>query len=418
MAERSIAVQQLLDLLPDNSEFDLLKQAVLRVSVPDPLDRWSSASSYSTLDRRTVPVSLIGSILSEAEGNARRRLKRVFDAVTIAFADVVDHRATENVQQLVSAGEAAEAAEEWRDAIVYYSLAERLSGRRNSGEGHALTLRRLARAYMHFGDYRRAADFYSRSYTLSAAMDDKAGLIIAAMGMGNVIRRQGRWAEANHWDLQAYRRCGEGFERERAQVCVNLSITAREQNLNQDADMWLKRAREFWDVLTTAEKTAWWTNHGLVRLAQGEFDSARSSFDRALADAASHFHRAMILDNMAELAIRQEHYEVAESWCRQAEEHALALGTSRVLAEIYMRLGRVCRFRGDPNGVAFFEKAVDLGSKGSFPLLYGTILLEYGIFRKRDGDGLGARDLFIRALEVFSELGATTRLEEVQAELD
>jgi len=417
MTDRSIPVWQLIELLPDDPDFDVLKQAFLRVSVPDPQDRWSSASSYRTLDRRAIPVAMIGQILSEAEGNARRRLKRIFDAVTIAFAEVVEPRGAEHIQQLIAAGEAAESSEEWRDAVVYYSVAERLAQRRRDPELQGLTLRRAARAYMHAGDYARSARYYASSYTLAAALDDQAGLIIAAMGMGNVVRRQGRWVDAESWDLQAYRRCDEGFARERAQVCVNLSITARERGSNDEADEWLEHAHRHWDNLTTTERTAWWTNHGLVRMARGEFEEAKTSFERALADAASHFHRAMILDNLAELALRQQCYEVAEAYCREAEEHALAVGTPRVLAEIYMRLGRLCRFRGDSNGVVFFEKAIELGGKGGFPLLYGTILYEYGLFRKATEDFPGARDLFVRALEVFSELGALTRLDEVQAEL-
>lgn len=417
MAERSISVQELLELLPEGAEFDVLRQVLLRVSVPDPQERWSSAAAYATLDRRAIPVSMIGQILNEAEGAGRRRLKRIFDAVTLAFSSVVDAGASDQIRQLIATGEASETAEQWQDAVLYYRLSEALARRRADRNVHALTLRRLGRTYMHCGEYERATRRYAESYTQASAIEDPEGQIIAAMGMANVARLQGRWQNSEYWDLQAYNRCSSGFDRQRAQLCVNLSITARERGLDDEADRWLQQAHEYWGILTTAERTAWWANYGLVRLARGELPEAETSFERALAEAGSHFHRAMILDNMAELALRQQRYELAVARCRQAEEHALALGTPRVLAEVYMRLGRVCRFREDPNGVAFFEKAVELGSNGTFPLLFGNILFEYAKFRKRMEDPLAARELFLRAQEIFSQLGATTRLDEVQAEL-
>jgi tetratricopeptide (TPR) repeat protein len=117
----------------------------------------------------------------------------------------------------------------------------------------------------------------------------------------------------------------------------------------------------------------------------------------------------MVLDNLAELFIGQANLSEAESLARSAEEAALRAGSPRALAEIYTRLGKIFRLRADPNGVTFFEKAVELCRGRRYPHTEANAYLEYGMFRRVHGDIEEARSYFERASQLFREVGAVAQ---------
>jgi tetratricopeptide (TPR) repeat protein len=142
---------------------------------------------------------------------------------------------------------------------------------------------------------------------------------------------------------------------------------------------------------------------------------AEGILHQALSSAHSEFERAMVLDNLAELFIRQGNLSEAEALARSAEEAALRAGSPRALAEIYTRLGKIFRLRGDGNGVTFFEKAVEICGQRRYPHTEANAYLEYGLFRHLHGDLDEARTYFERARQLFGDVGAA-RLERVAAE--
>ncbi|HEY0303493.1 MAG TPA: tetratricopeptide repeat protein, partial [Longimicrobiales bacterium] len=139
---------------------------------------------------------------------------------------------------------------------------------------------------------------------------------------------------------------------------------------------------------------------------------AEGILHQALSTAQSEFERAMVLDNLAELFIRQGNLSEAEALARSAEEAALRGGSPRALAEIYTRLGKIFRLRGDANGVTFFEKAVEICRQRRYPHSEANAYLEYGLFRRLHGDNEEARTYLERAVQLFGAVGAA-RLQRV-----
>ena len=418
MTERSVPVRDLLDLLPELPEFDALRQALRKAAAADSAQDWSGRSAYETVDRRAVPTASLASLLTEAESDLRARLDRLYDAAQLAFSAVSSRAAEDKVQRLVQLGEEAESAEHWRDALAYYLLALGLS--RNSADlrTRALVQRRVARTALNTGDFARARHHYTLSLTTASTINDNEAQLIAATGLGNVASYQGRWSEADDWYRNAITLCDDRLARERAQLLINRSMCARERDLLNEAKQYLESAAEAWSILTSADHTGWYNNMGLLLMVQQQYDDAEACFAKALDGADLQYYSAMVLDNMAELALRRSLADLAESRCRAAEAHALAHGSPRALAEVYMRLGRIASVREDANGIAFFEKALDLARTGDYPLLVGEIFFQYGLFRKQFGEMDAARALLTEALRVFVELGSTTRITQVQQALN
>jgi tetratricopeptide (TPR) repeat protein len=269
-----------------------------------------------------------------------------------------------------------------------------------------LALRRAARAHLALGEPAKALVFYRASAEDAAASGDATGCVIAGTGIGNVLAFQGRWAEAQSAYRAAYDAAVSVDERLRAQLCVNLSLVAREQHRLDEAEGWLAQARGSWDRMSDADRSVWWNNEGLLLMERGDVTRAARAFEDALECAGGHFDRAMIYDNRAELAARAQRVNDALDLSRQAEEHALAAGAPRALAEIYVRMGKLFGLNGDANGVTFFEKALELCRTGGYPLLEGTAHLEYGLFRQSLGEHDDGRPHLLRAREIFGELGS------------
>jgi tetratricopeptide (TPR) repeat protein len=414
---RNLSVESLLAALPEQPEFDLIRQAILRASVASAEPDTAGEASYSTLDRRSIPAAQIPHILAEAELEGRRRAKRLSDSVALALSAVAEGQTAPKLKLLAAAGEEDEQAERWRDAVAHYSMAAHLGRLGNDMELRALALRRLGRAWLNCGEFERAITEYRESLAVATAAGIAEGEITAATGLGNTSSLQGRWSDAARWYHQALDRCTDIFARERGQLCVNLSMTSREQHRLDEARSWLNNARAGWGSLLDTDQSGWFNNDGLLQLALGDISTAEMSFMQALKLAQTLFDRTMILDNLADVSARQNRLELAEARAREAEALALTLGSPRVLAEVYMRLGMLCRQRADTNGVVFFEKALNLARHRNYSLLFGKTLREYGRFRMMLSDPRSANILFTEALTIFSELGAVELAEATRSEM-
>ena len=412
MSDRLLALKDLLELLPRLPEFDALRAALLHVSDEDARQP-AGARPYATVDARVLKSSRLARVLSEAEQAARKRTKSLYDAATLAFSSLAGD-AESGIEELIGCAEAAEQEDRWRDAVAFYHMAEGLAQRAGRSESVVLLRRRLGRGYLNIGDLREARHFYQSSLLGAAALDDAEGQIIAATGLGNVASWAGRWPDATDWYERALRMCAEQYDARRAEVMINLGMVANERGQLDAAEHWLQQAHELWHVLSEPTRGGWYNIRGLVHLKRGQLAAAEATFEMALACATGAFHRAMILDNLAETAMQQGAFNKALVRARLAESAALEHGSPRALAEVYMRLGRWCALQNDNNGVAFFDKALALARDGQYPLLLGRIQREYGEFRLNMGDYASARTLLDDARAVFAELGAADDMKDTE----
>ena len=203
--------------------------------------------------------------------------------------------------------------------------------------------------------------------------------------------------------------------RRRALLLTNMASMLTEQGAQPQASEYLAHASVLWDDMTPADQAIWYNSRGRLALERGEFEMAEGILHQALEVAGSDFERAMVLDNLAELFVRQGNLSEAETLARSAEEAALRAGSPRALAEIYTRLGKIFRLRADANGVTFFEKSVEICRTRRYPHTEANAYLEYGLFRRLHGDVEEARSYFERARQLFGELGAE-RLEQAAAD--
>jgi tetratricopeptide (TPR) repeat protein len=393
-------------VLPDVPELGALREALLGASAADPEMEWASAGRYITFDKRVLDAVSAATIIDIARTRAIERVQRLYEGAARLLASALAGDDAAIVGELIRLGEAAEASEDWRQAGSCYGLAATLSAPLTDRTWLVLSLRRLARVRLAAGELDEARTLYRAALEQAVAAGDSIGRIVALTGIGNALSFKGQFAEARVYYEQGVLLCGEPDLRLRAQLHINLAMVAREQERLDEAEAYLQQARAGWDVLDAADRCGWHNFAGLVALSRRAFEEAGSAFARALAEAPGSFERAMVTDNMTELAIQRRQFQDAAELGRRAEHHALAAGSPRALAEIYTRLGRLFRLRGDANGVTFFEKALELCRVHRYPLVEATAYAEYAEFRRMVGDDEEARAYGERATAIVRDIGA------------
>ena len=406
MADDAHPLDQLFRVLPDVPELAALREAMLGASVPDPAKLWASASKYATFDKRVLPDAAVDDVLNTARSAAVERVQRIFDAADAVLGAARAGDEETAVMRLIGMGEAAESKGDARQATAWYGAAASLAAPLSDRAPLILSLRRIARARVAAGELEEALSLYRASLDHATAAGDTAARAIALTGLGNALSLQSRWSAARAQYEQALELTAAHELRLRAQLQVNLAMVAREEGRFDDARTWLSVAQTAWIHLTPQDRSGWHNFAGLLALSLGSLDDAESEFVAALASADGRFERAMILDNLTEVALQRGHLSEAEVLARRAEHHALAAGSPRALAEVYVRLGRIFRLREDPNGVTFFEKALELCRRHHYPLLEAAACLDYATFRTALGDADEATAYEARARELLAGRGA------------
>jgi tetratricopeptide (TPR) repeat protein len=404
--EKLPPLDRLLRVLPDMPELDALRRTLLSRSVADPDLTWASANRYVTFDKRVVERSALDEAVRTARTDALERVERLYAGIDGVLRAATAEDDAGMVAELIELGEAAEAAEDTKQAAACYSLAASLGAPLADRTGLILALRRLARARVAAGELEEGRRLYRASLVQATAADDAEARVIAFTGMGNALSFQGRWQEAAEHYTLALQLCTAEDPRLQAQLHANLAMVARELGDAASARKWLETAHTAWSELTDTDRSNWHNISGLVALSHDDLDAAESHLTSALALAGDSFTAAMVLDNLAELALRRGRFDDAEAVARRAEQHALQAGSPRALAEIYTRMGAICSARMDANGVTFFEKALELTSRHEYPLLEATACAAYAAFRHGLGDSEEATAYEARARSLTARMNS------------
>jgi len=406
MQGHALSLDALFAMLPHIPEAESLRQRIMAASVPDPALAWTNASAYSTVDKRVIATVDLKSVLEQAELASVERVRRFHATLAEAVNALVQGDEAAVAERLITLGDQAASAELQGAAAACFETAVSVAAARSDPALKALTLRKLARARAATGDVATAASLYRASHEQASAADDHEACITALLGTGNMLTVQGRWREAGELYHIALTHATHARAQLRGQALINLSIIARETGDHDGAAAWLERAEALWSDLTVGDRSVWYNNLGLLQLARGEYEAAGHAFESALNHADSDYDRAMICDNVAELMLRQRRLDQAEAAGRRAEAYALSSGSPRALAEVYVRLGKVFRLRGDANGVTFFEKALEICRGRTYTLIEAQAYYEYGLFRRLLGDVDEARSFVAQAQTRYRELGS------------
>jgi tetratricopeptide (TPR) repeat protein len=406
---REVMLDRLLGALPELGDLAVLRQALLSASVIDPVQAWSRTSAYATYDKRAVPVDALQQVIGHAAQTAHARVDALYASMQRVLYALATGDRTSAAQELLNVGERLQNEENAADAIVWFEAADRVAEQAGHRVLRARALWQLAIAQLSIGATDEAEAQYRASLAQATAAEDAEGRINATIGLGNVAGYQGKHDESLRHYAAALDICGAGYPRRRALLHTNMAHLLVEQGNLEAAAHQLAQASEQWTELSAADHCRWYNARGMLALRADEVEMAESLLYQALGLATSDFERAMVLDNLAELFVGQGNLSEAESLARSAEEAALRAGAPRALAEIYTRLGKIFRLRADPNGVTFFEKAVELCRGRRYPHTEANAYLEYGIFRRLHGDIEEARSYFERAGQLFREVGAVAQ---------
>lgn len=392
-------------LLPPTAELTAVREAVFAAAMVDSSRRWAGSAPYRTLDRRVVSPEALDAAFRRAESRSIEQLRTLHGTLREAVLALAEGDRDRCLEGLVQLGETASRAARWTESLMIFAIVEAFAGETGHTAASILAARRIGRAHLHLGDVARATDAYGRSRAAAEAAGDRVGRIIAHTGLGHALSVQGRWREAEAEYRAGFDLTADGDDELRGQLGINLALTARELGRLDEAALRLELARAAWDALSPGDRSAWHNNRGLLLVAQHRHTEAEAEFRRALDSAGSDFDRAMILDNMAGLHLEAGALHEAEAYARRAEDHAIAGASPRALAEVYLRLGRIMAARRDPNGVAFFEKALELARENRYPLTEAMACLEYARFRQAHGDSEEAAGLRDAAAAIFARLG-------------
>lgn len=393
--------------LPTQVDPGHLRKELLRVSAIDESQTWAHSSAYVTYDKRVLTPSALSEACAAAAQNARAALDHYFGAIRTILTAVMHGDDRHAVHELIRLGESAEADEDAPSALGWYRSALAICQESASGGVRTLLLRRLGRASLTLGDFEDARRYYGDSLSCAEFENDVAGQVVAHTGLGNIAGYQGFFVDALEHIHSALRTCGEAFPELRGPLLINGAVMCMELGQLDAAAASIAEASTLWASMSAADQSSWYNCRGMISLRRGELEVAEAMLQQALNVAPTEFQRAMALDNLADLFIQQGHSQLAESFARAAEEAALRAASPRALAEIYVRLGKIMRMRGDGNGVTFFEKALEICRLRSYPYLQASAWLEYGIFRLHLGEDEEARALLNDAAKLFDELGAT-----------
>jgi tetratricopeptide (TPR) repeat protein len=407
-----VTLDRLFGALPESGELASLRTALLSASVVDLTRLWSNANAYATYDKRVLSPHALEQAVATAAHAAHARVDAMYSALGRVLFALFANDLEQAANELIAIGEQLEADENAAAARSWYEAAERVAALDGNAATRARALRYLAVLHVGSGATDEANARYRASLEHAVAARDLEAQVVAITGLGIVAGYQGNHQEAlAHFD-QALELCAGEFPRRQAQLFTNMAALLGEDGRFDEASARLADASALWAHLSAADRCGWYNSRGLLAMNRGDIEMAEGILHQALGTAQSEFERAMVLDNLAELFIRQGNLSEAEALARSAEEAALRGGSPRALAEIYTRLGKIFRLRGDANGVTFFEKAVEICRPRRYPHIEANAYLEYGLFRRLHGDNEEARTYLERAVQLFGAVGAA-RLQRV-----
>jgi tetratricopeptide (TPR) repeat protein len=408
-------------------ELEALRFALVGAASRDPAKEWAASSAYATIDQRIIGVDGVTETLQGAERDLHQHISELFATVAGLLRACYAGRETEAAERLIAQGESFEGHGQLVRARQFYEHALRLSLPLPDRSAQIRALRRIGRVLLTCGDLSEAHQYYTRCIQVARDTDDVETEVNARIGAGNALLRQGhrRAAEVAYHDALA--RIGEAGAKDqlrlqRAQIYNNLAVTALRQDQLAEAEKWLDQVAPLWEtVVSPVDVAIYFLHRAELRTRQGDSVEGRRLFEYALSlSAAPSAIRAIIAIDLAGVCMSEGYVQDAIYWAREAEDYAIAARSVDYLCHVYRGLGNIARDTGHEDGVAFYEKALDLARTRGLSLSEGQTLLEYAELRAR-ADGMEEARVYLqRAREILLEIGAAPearRAEEALAKL-
>lgn len=419
-------VERALRLLPNLESLAPLRAMLLAAARADEQTLWSGSGPYLTVGKQAVRPDELGQRVASVLGAVTEHLREVYAAYVEALVQQERGAQVGAVVALRRAGGREERAGRLPQAHAWYEVALDLAAELPIRRPEIELLLSLSAVCRRLGRCAEGARHAQRAFTLAEAEFDASGAMGACEELGSAAVAQGAWGGAEAWYQRGLRLADEGGWAAAARAAAflrRLAELALERSDVGAAFDFARRARERLADDNDAVGLARVLNVvGQVEAAAGRPPGALGAYREALAWASRAPTEASlevpIRLNLAQLALDGDRYLEAEEELRRAERTALARGDARLVANVYVMLGRLRGRQGDERGFVFFEQALQTcDAFGAPPETVAYVRLEYGRFRKATGGSEEARAHLERARAIFESLGQLAAVEQVRAEL-
>lgn len=312
---------------------------------------------------------------------------------------------------LLRAGEAAQAAFASVAATGYYRRLLPLL----SDTEQAPVLFRLGQVLDLMGDWGQADTLYRQALDLAGHSQDQAGAAGSLRALGWLRRKQGAYAEATSYLMQALAAFQQvGADTSVSQVMADIGEVARQVGSYAEARTWYERSLDLASTLDEQEqrlRAQAQTLKGAGTLAnqQGEREVARELYERSLAMYRELGDRpavAVLLNNVGVAIRHQGDYDAARAITEESLAVFREIGDRWSMGQLLNNLGCVAADTGDYSAARrLLEESLDirrqLGDRGGLALSLnslGDVLLD-------EGDPAEARPLLVESLRINWQIG-------------
>jgi tetratricopeptide (TPR) repeat protein len=419
-----VKVEQALRLLPDVDLASPLHSVLIASARPEGND-WSGSSEYATLGKRDVSASDVRAAMAQSLESANRHYGDLYERLATAMELLEKNDGPGAVTKFLENGESEQGFGRLEQADGWYHVARTVAEELDERQPEVDALIASGQLAVMAGYYEKAARAFQRGLALADAEEDRGASAQAAKGLGDVALRQASWNGAQVWFTRALKLAEMMADRDlTAEIHHSKGELARRMDDLPAARDELVIARDSFETLGEARNMARvLTTMGLVETQAGDQPKATAAFLEALAWArraptTNQSLQAFIRLQIAKLYLGQQRYLEADEELRRVERIALDARHWSRLAHVYSLLGSSKGRQGDENGFIFFEEALKLARMlPQWPIVEARVRRDYAAFKQQLGSPVEARAHLERALEIFTQVGATADANGVKAEL-
>lgn len=417
-------------ILPPLDELRPVLNLLAARSHPDPAHAWSGSGELESWGGRVLQGDELSGEAGELAAREQVHLARIFSGVGAALQALAAERREDAARAFLELAAAEEERTRPGRTVQWTRAALETLRPLRASRLSALAERRMARALGATGRLEEATTRYRASHDAALALEDLQGAAEAAIGAGNMLERQGRWADSRDWYERALELAdrleaqpvdgerdadsGEGTSSppsvpapERLHAVFNLHVVALGQGRLDESLGFLEEAGVLADRLDADGARPFLENsRGQLAMAARHFDEAEIHFRQALAAARDPRQRIIIGCNLAEACLARDRLLDAAGAAREAEREALTAGLIERMPEVCRILGRIAAARGSPDAFLLFERALQVISEaGLSGLEEARTLQAYAEAEALSGNGDTAHELRQRAQDRYAAAG-------------
>jgi len=416
----ALRVEQALRLLPDVEDLAPLRGYVM--SLGGESDTWAGAEPNRTMGKRTLDPKELRARVPQVLARVTDRVHALYEAAVDALECERSGDLSQAVRALVRAGRCEERMGRYTQAQAWYQQALGVAGQLRDREPEMEVLCDLGRLEATRGYLDEAARAFQRSLALAEGEGDEEHAAAACNGLGDVLFTQAQWLGAEAWYFRGLQYADNNSQLLGA-LTLALANTALRRGQLGEATGWLARAEE---AFTRERDQA-----GIVRtlLVRGQVEAAQGRSNDVIATYRDALTRLPLNsdDGLLEITVRMRLAELyvtlgrlpdAEDEARRAEELAITHHQPRLLARVYILIGKLRGRQRDENGFIFFEQAIALcrGPEPA-PRIEADVYREYAAFRVVLGETSEARAYLERARDLLEPFGDDAALDRVDSAL-